>query len=72
MEEQSNREIVVAGVLHNNFGITVQAFDECDELGKFPWIVRNLERGSNYFSAGAQDGNGRLAFGNIDADSVHK
>ena len=71
-EEQSNGEVVVACVLHNDFGITVQAFHECDEPIKFPWIVRNLERGSDNFSAGAQDGNGRLAFGNIDTDSVHK
>ena len=49
-----------------------QAFDESDELIKFPWIVRNLGRGSDDFSAGAQDGNGRLAFGNIDTDSIHK
>lgn len=70
MEEEGDGKVVVAGVLHKDFGITVQAFDERDELIKFPWIVRNLERRSDNFPAGAQDGNGRLAFGNIDTDSV--
>ena len=45
LEKQGNGKIVVACVLHNDPGITFQAFYENDELGKFPWIVRELEGG---------------------------
>ena len=72
LEKQCSGKVRGVCVLHNDFGITVQDFNECDQLVKFPWMVSNLEWGNEDFPTGAQEGNGGLAFGNIDVDSVHK